>query len=155
MGKLIAYYSWTGHTRQIAEAIAAAIGADVEAIREPRPRTGALAFLRSLWEALRAKPAQILAPVKDAAAYDLVVLGTPVWAGQMASPLRAYIAQQRGKLARIAVFCTEGSASGEKAIAQVAALCGKQPVASLIVTERDLKSGDYRRKVEDFVNALR
>jgi flavodoxin len=155
MGKLVAYYSWTGHTQQIAEAIAAAIGADVEAIREARPRAGALAYLRSIWEALRAKPAPILAPAKDAAAYDLVVLGTPVWAGRMASPLRTYIEQQGGKLLRVAVFCTEGGASGEKAIAQVAALCGKQPVASLIVTERDLKSGDYRQKAQEFVKALR
>ena len=88
-------------------------------------------------------------------AYDLVVLGTPVWAGRMASPMRAYIAQERGRFKRIALFCTEGGANGERAMAQVAQLCGKEPVATLIVTERDLGSGADHQKVADFVKALR
>ncbi len=155
MGRaLVVYYSWTGHTRQIAEAIAAALGADIEPIHELGQRTGWLGYLGSIWEALRSKPAPIASPKTNAAAYDLVVLGTPVWAGRMASPMRAYIAQERGSLQRIALFCTEGGANGERAMAQVAQLCGKEPVATLIVTERDMRSGAYRQKVADFVKAL-
>jgi flavodoxin len=156
MGKaLVVYYSWTGHTRQIAEAIAAELSADVEEIREVRPRAGWVAYFRSVWEALRSRSAPIGKPQKNASAYDLVVLGTPVWAGRVASPMRTYIAQERGRFARIALFCTEGGANGEKAMAQVAQLCGKEPAATLIVTERDIRSGAYRQKVADFAKALR
>jgi len=83
------------------------------------------------------------------------VLGTPVWAGRMSSPLRTYILQQRDNLARIAVFCSEGGANGDRAIRQVAELCGKVPVASLIVTEPELASGAYRQKVAEFTKALK
>ncbi len=152
---LVAYYSLSGHTRQIAEAIAAGLGADLEPICEVRSRKGWIAYLRSAWEALQNAPAPIKVVEKDASAYDLIVLGTPVWVGRMASPLRSYVSQERHKFARIAVFCTEGGANGEKAMAQVAQLCGKDPLATLIVMERDIGSGAYRQKVADFVNALK
>lgn len=152
---LVVYFSWTGHTREVAEAIAAGLGADLEAIREVNRRSGWLAFLRSAYEVLRGKLVAIVEPQKDPAAYDLVVLGTPVWAGRMSSPLLAYVTRERSRLARIAVFCTEGSASGEQAIRQVGEVCGKDPAVTLIVTAGELASGAWRQKVADFVNALR
>jgi len=151
---LVAYYSRTGHTRQVAEVIAAQLGADVEPIQDVRPRSGLLGYWRSGCEALH-KTAVGIEPVeKDPDGYDLVVLGTPVWAGRMSSPLRAYINAHRANFARVAVFCTEGGASGEKAMRQVAELCDRLPVATLIVTERELGSGAFRQKVADFTHAL-
>ncbi len=152
---LVAYYSWTGHTRQIAEAIAGELGADVEEIMEVRPRSGWFAFLYSAWEVLREHVVPIKVPLKDPFAYDLVVIGTPVWAGRMASPVRAYVTQERHKFSRIALFCTEGGANGEKALAQISQLCGKEPAATLVVTERDLSSGAYSQKVVGFTKALK
>ncbi len=151
---LVAYYSWTGHTQQIAEAIAGELRADVEPIGELRPRAGWVAYVRSAWEVLRAKAVALKPPEKDASQYDLIVLGTPVWAGRMSSPIRAYILDQRASFKRIALFCTEGGANGEKALAQVASLCGKDPVATLVVTERDMTSRVAHRKVLEFVKAL-
>jgi len=151
---LVAYFSWTGHTREIAEAVAAELGADVEQIREVHPRSGWVAYFRSAWEVFRSKTVPIRHVEMNPSAYDLIVLGTPVWAGRMSSPLRAYIAQQGSKLARIALFCTQGGASGEQALRQVADLCGKMPAATLIVSERELKSGAWREKVAGFVKAL-
>ncbi len=152
---LVAYYSWTGHTRQIAEAIAAELGADLEQICEARPRSGWIAYFRSAWEVLQHRSVAIKVVEKDASTYDLIVLGTPVWAGRMSSPMRAYILQQRTRLARVAVFCTEGGANGDKALAQMATLCGKEPAARLVVTERDLGSGAWRQKVADFTKTLK
>jgi flavodoxin len=151
---LVVYYSWTGHTRQIAEAVAGALGADLEEIREVHPRTGRFAFLRSLWEALWRKQVPIKASEKDPSAYDLIVLGTPVWAARMASPTYAYIERYGHRFARIALFCTEGGANGDKALAQMANLCRKQPAGTLIVMEKDLKSGTWRERVADFVKSL-
>jgi flavodoxin len=156
MGKtLVAYFSWTGHTRQIAEAIAGELGADIEAIGEARPRAGWFAYFRSAWEVLQNKVVPIKVLENDPSAYDLIVIGTPVWAGRMSTPVRSYVAQERHKFARIALFGTEGGANGERALAQIAQLCGKEPSARLLVTERDLKSGAYRQKVADFTKALR
>ena len=155
MGKtLVAYYSRTGHTRQIAEAIAAQCSAQVEQIRDVRNRTGWLGYWRSAYEALRKRPAVIKDVANNPATYDLVVLGTPVWAGNMSSPMRTYIAAHGAHFTRIAVFCTEGGASGENVVSHIAELCGIAPIATLIVTGHDFASGDFRHKVTAFVNAL-
>lgn len=151
---LVAYFSWTGHTRQVAEAVAAALGADVEEICEARMRSGWIDYFGAAWEVLRGKLVPIGPSKTDVATYDLVVLGTPVWAGHMSSPLFAYITREHANFAKIAVLCTEGGASGEKVIAQIAELCAKEPVATLIVKEREISSGAWRHKVAEFVKAL-
>jgi hypothetical protein len=69
--------------------------------------------------------------------------------------MRSYIAGQRAKFARTALFCTEGGASGEKALAEMGSFSGKDPLAKLIVMERDLSSGAWRQKVADFTKALK
>jgi hypothetical protein len=53
------------------------------------------------------------------------------------------------------LFCSEGGASGEKALADVGAFRGKEPVATLIVKEQELNSGAWRQKVADFAKALK
>jgi flavodoxin len=151
---LVVYYSWTGHTRQIAEAVAADLGADLEAIREVKPRAGWVAYFRSAWEVLRGMPVPIEPVEKNTAMYDLVVLGTPVWAGRVSSPVRAYIDQQWPRLNRVALFCTQGGSDGEKTLAQIADLCGKRPLATLVVSAAEFKSGMWRRKVAAFVKKL-
>lgn len=156
MGKtLVVYFSWTGHTRQVAEAVAAELGADLEEIREVNPRAGWIAYFRSAGEALRKTVVPINPAAKTPSAYDLVVLGTPVWAGRMSAPVRAYITQQWPSLRRIALFCTQGSANGATALAQMADLAGKRPLATMMVGERELKSGAWRQKVAGFVKQLR
>ncbi len=65
-------------------------------------------------EALKESEPPIHSPSKDPSEYDLVILGTPVWAGKMSSPLRSYIKTTAGKFKTVAFFCTY-KAPAEKA----------------------------------------
>jgi flavodoxin len=150
---LVAYYSWSGNTDKVGRAIAAALSADVEEIRELRPRTGLFAFMRSAIEASRRKTSPIAASAMDAAAYDVVILGSPVWAGEMAPALRAYIERERTKFKDVAFFCTLGGANGQRALAGMRTACGRTPVAELLVDAAALKSG-WRRQVHEFARSL-
>lgn len=151
--RLVAYYSWTGNTEKIARAIAAALGADVEEIQEAKPRKGFFAYVRSAIEAARRKPALILASNIDVGAYDVVILGAPVWAGEMASPLRAYIEREKQNFKAVALFCTLGGANGERALAGMREACGRESIAELLIDAAALKSG-WRRRVHDFTQSL-
>lgn len=46
---LVAYYSWSGNTEKIAQAIAEALCEGLEEVRETRARRGALAYVRAEW----------------------------------------------------------------------------------------------------------
>jgi hypothetical protein len=77
---IVVFYSRSGTTRRIAEALSATLKCDLEEIIEPKPRTGFLGYMRSLLEASRKRPSTILPRKHEVSSYDLVVIGTPVWA---------------------------------------------------------------------------
>lgn len=149
---LVIDYSRSGNTHKVAQAIASACGADLEQIRDAKPRHGLWGWIRSGREAMRAIPGEIRPPRRDPADYDLVVLGSPVWAGHVSSPMRAYLGHRSGRLAQVALFVTEGGSGGPKAIAEMSALAGQQPVATLELRVKELD--DLRSKVETFIGRV-
>ena len=111
---LVVFYSRSGTTRRIAKALSEALKCDLEEITEPRRRTGFLGYIRSLLEASRKRPSTIAPKKHDVSLYDLVIIGTPVWAWSLSSPVRAYLMATASQLPKVAFFCTLG-ARGAKA----------------------------------------
>ncbi len=155
MGRiLVVYYSRTGRTQQIAEAIAAQLNADIEPIRDGGRRLGFRGYLRSLLEAMQKRVIRISAPTKDPSAYDLTILGTPVWARNMCSPMRAYISAQRHRFKRIAVFCTQGGSGGTAVADKIAELCARRPAATLVLNEDEIKENQFSANLDRFAQSL-
>mgnify|MGYP001826151465 CR=1 FL=1 len=152
--KLVCYYSHTGHTQKIAELIAENIGADIERIIDAKSREGVLGYLTAGRDAMLKRQSRIQPTRKDPSQYDVVILGTPIWAWNLSPPMRTYISEQKAKFNQVAFFCTEGGAGGNRAFRQMANLIGKQPVATLELNETDLKGESYKDKVDGFVEQL-
>ncbi len=144
---LVVCYSRSGLTARLGREIAASCGADFELIREARGRAGPLGFLRSVWESVRRQQPAILAAENRPADYALVILGAPVWAGQVASPMRSYILQHCQDFNRVALFCTMGGRGGDSALAEMAALCGKPPMAQVAVTDAEIARDTYHGRL--------
>lgn len=151
---IVIYYSRTGHTRAVAEAIAVTCKAELEEICDVKNRNSFFGYFRSVREALKEQLTNIEPVDKILEEYDLAILGTPVWAGKVSSPMRTYISQHQGRFKRVAVFCTEGGSGGEKVIQQVTKLCESESVASLIITDRDFKHNIFQNKVDEFAKLL-
>ena len=95
-----------------------------------------------------------IAPIKEKPGeYDCIILGTPVWAGTMASAIRTYITQHKAQFKNVAFFLTCGGKSRET-MRDMEALCGKKPQRTLELIQKDLKSGAYTDKVTTFVDNL-
>ena len=151
---LVVYYSRTGTTRKVAEILTAALRCDSDEIIEARSRSGVMAYLRSVLEARRQVPSRIAAAAKDPSIYDLVVIGTPVWAWSVSSPVRAYLLANKPRLPRVAFFCTLGGAGADRAFGQMEELAGKRPVGSFSVTAQEVASATYQPRLAMFVEAL-
>jgi flavodoxin len=155
MGKtLVVYYSRTGYTRRVAQEIAQRCGADIEAIEEDRSRAGIFGYLRSAREGYKKSLVNVRPADKDPANYDLIILGTPVWAGHVASPVRAYVEAHKRWLTSFAVFCTQGGSGGERVVAEVAALVGREPAAALVLSDAEITHSADTEKLERFAGAL-
>ncbi len=151
---LVVYYSLTGHTRQIAEAIAAAHEADLEVIEDTFNRDTGLGRPRSAIEGLLGLRSSITPPKHDPSEYDLVVVGTPVWSARLSSPVRAYLNQQRASLERVAFFCTQGGIGGKWALQNMATVCGQRPIARMIISESQLNTPVAEEKIAQFVSEI-
>jgi len=154
MKTLVIYFSRTGHTQKIAEAIAANYGSDIEKIKEVNDWSGVSRYLAAGRDAMFKRPGSIQSAHKEPAQYDLIILGTPIWAWNLSPPMRAYIAGHKSKLNQVAFFCTEGGSGGKRAFRQMADLIGKQPVATLEVTESDLRTGADQEKLNTFYHTI-
>lgn len=151
---LIVYFSRTGHTERVAKALAERLDADLERIREKRSRLGFIGYWRSGREAMSGKLPTIETAEHDPADYDLVILGSPVWASHPSTPMSAYVAANKAKLKSIACFVTLGGSGAEKTMARMAEAAGKPALATLSATERQLKTGDWTNEIERFTSAI-
>jgi flavodoxin len=151
---LVVYYSRTGNTRTVAGELVAALEADVDQLYDGRDRSGVFGYLRCAREALQKRTIELVPPAYDASSYGVVVLGTPVWAGNISSPLRSYVAAHKAQLQQVAFFCTQGGSDADKLFRDLEELCGRSPVATLAVNEREIAKRAYARRLESFAAAI-
>ena len=126
-------------------------GSKVGAVREPPlPLIGERSVIRSRVvggvgrsRASRKRPSTILPKKHDVSSYDLVVIGTPVWAWSLSSPVRAYLMATASQLPKVAFFCTLGARGSESAFAQMTAIVGKKPRAVCAITQREVLSANH------------
>jgi flavodoxin len=152
---LVIYYSRTGTTQKVAEAIARATGADIEGLVDNVKRTGLLGYLRSGRDAMRQRGAQLKALHVRPANYDLVVVGTPIWGSNLSAPVRAFLEDHRGRLQQVAFFLTSGGKRGQEGVLRdMATAVGQQPVARLAVTQGEVDGDRYASQLRAFLAAL-
>jgi flavodoxin len=152
---LIAFYSRTGTTKKIAEAIASKKGADVEIIIDTVERGGAMGFLRSGRDAMKKKLTK-LGPLKfEPDQYDLVIIGTPIWGWNMSVPVRTYVTEQKNKFKNVAFFCTMGGSGDETAFSEMENIIGKKPIVTLAIKTKDVATNNYSGSLEEFISKIR
>jgi len=154
MEGIIVYFSRTGRTRKVAEAIQVATGFDIEEIKEGKSRGGPLGWLKSGMESTRKMLPKIGPLACDPSKYDLVVIGSPIWASNMSSPVRAFVTEYRGSIKDVALFCTGDGDEPEKVFNPVSELLGMEPKAAmgLIGSEREEKYAAL--KIKEFAAKL-
>jgi len=113
--KLVVYYSFEGNTKFVAETIAREIGADLLELK-PKKEMKGHGFSKFIWGGrqvmLKIKP-ELEPLAKNPADYDLIFIGTPVWAYTFTPPLRSFFSQVKLQNKKIALFCTHEGNPGK------------------------------------------
>ena len=105
---LCIYYSRTGKTRSVMAEVAKSLDAELVEITDGVNRSGFIGACRSCLDAVRRSTRflehfETEKPLKD---YDLVVIGTPVWAGRCSSVVREFLKKYGIDLRRAAYVIT-------------------------------------------------
>ncbi len=104
---LVLYYSFEGNTRCIAEAIARSINADLAALK-PKKEPNSHGGSKYLWGGKQVvmKETPPLEPLDvDVDAYDLIFVGTPVWAFTFTPAIRTVLKEKLIQGSSLAIFC--------------------------------------------------
>lgn len=113
MKTAIVYFSLEGNTKFVAEKMATELGADlIQLVPVNEYPTGKVS--KYFWGGKSAtfRETPKLEPYEfDASKYDLVVLGTPIWAGTYTPPLRTFLRANKLAKKNVALFacCSGGS----------------------------------------------
>ena len=124
MKTLVTYFSRTGQTERVAKEIAKRCDGHVDAIYPQHSSESWLGAWRSGWQALVQAEPPIKRPLRNPAAYDLVIIGVPVWRVGLAAPVRLYVREYSSRFKQMAFFCAEGRGTETSGFAELARLCG-------------------------------
>jgi flavodoxin len=154
----VVFFTASGHTQAAAEATAKSLNAALERIEAAKPVphnmfllmiVGAFAALRK--RAWAAKPAS-----RKFSGDDLVIIGTPVWAGSLNPVVRGWLqANPIPADVPYAAFVTMGKTGAPDAIAQMTTVVGHAPFATMAISDADRKSGADADLIERFVAEIR
>jgi flavodoxin len=116
---LIVYYSLTGNTKYIAEQIGNELNADVEEVKPIKdldPNSSSKYFWGGMKATMKCKP-DLEELTYNPSKYDLIIIGTPVWAWTLSPPIRAYCTKFNLGNKDVALF-TSSSGDGVKAMSR-------------------------------------
>lgn len=150
MKTLVVFYSRDGHTKKVAEDIAKILNADIDEIIDAKSRKGVIGWIIAGKDAMRKKPTEI-GFKKSPSEYDLVLIGTPVWAFTMTPAVRTYLSLN--KFRKAAFFCTYGG--GESKTFNEMEKSSIAPVAVFGYKDKDIGNEEYTKKLEEFCSKLR
>ena len=160
MRTVIVYYSLEGNCASVAEKLAARLGADTLRLEPEKayPSSGVRKFFWGGKSAVMGEEPPLKPYVFRGEDWDRVILGFPVWAGNVAPPLRTFAREQGAALADkpVAVFACQSGAGGEKAIAKLAALLGREKLEAELVLVDPAKKPDVKNedKLTEFCRRL-
>ncbi len=122
---LIAYYSYSGNTKQVAEAIRQEIGGDLFEIktegRYPREYQAMVnQAKREINDGYRPK---LTTAVSDMAQYDVVFIGSPNWWGTITPQVSSFLESYDLSGKTIVPFVTHGGGGQQNTIADLTAQC--------------------------------
>lgn len=121
MKRAVIYYSLDGNTKEAAQKIAESLGAALIELEPEKPMpSGKISRILygGMLSTMNRTPA--LKPLSaNLADFDEIILGTPVWAGKIAAPVRTFLTQNIADEKVIAVFTLSGSADDAKCLADL------------------------------------
>ena len=122
---LVAYYSYSGNTEEVAEAIHEQVGGDIFEIKAAGtyPEEYQAMTQQAKEEIQNGFRPELKTCVADMSQYDIVFLGSPNWWGTITPQVSSFLAKYdlRGKT--VIPFITHGSGGEQNTVADIKAQC--------------------------------
>lgn len=121
MKKAVVFYSLSGNTQAAAKEIAEGIGADLIELKlvKPFPTEKSKQLALGGMQAMFGMKPDIQELSKNIKEYDVLILGTPIWAGKIAAPVHSFLNKYQVLDKIVAVFTFSGGGDNKRCIAKL------------------------------------
>jgi flavodoxin len=155
MKSLVVYYTRTGNAKFVAETIAAELGSDIEEVVDLKKRAGKIGWMSAGKDATQEKQTQIGPTTRVPQDYDLIILGTPIWAWKPTPAIRTYIAKNDLSGKNVALFFTMDS-NLKQAVEKTKALIPNARFVGEIAIPRALdKKDETEKQIADWCSSIK
>jgi len=152
---LVIFFSQGSATKRVAEDLAFLLRADIERIVEKKSRRGFFGFMGAGAASTFGLASPIESPVRDPAAYEAVVVCSPIWAWRLAPPVRSWLRLYRGQLPEAAAYVTvSGDTDPARIVAAMAKESGRLPTISAGFADRDFTAEHRSLYLEKIGNVV-
>ncbi len=156
---LITFYSRTGITRKTAKDMGQLISTtgyeiDIEEIIDKKDRSGKIGYMVAGKDALAKKETEIGDVHHDPGNYDMVILGTPVWAGTITPAVRTYLHKYRECIKEAAFFCTHGGGGSSKTFDVMEDILDLPPLAVESFRDKSVKKEGHKGRLNPFLQEI-
>lgn len=154
MKTIIYYFTRTQTTKIAAEKLGEKLGATVEEIKDKTDWSGPIGWIKAGRAAIKGDLVELEEHKNDPANFDLVIIGTPVWAGTMVPAIRTFVSGHKGYFKRVAFFTTQGGEKRQRVFDNLKDLCGQEQAADLMLKTIQVKKGEIDELIDEFVKKL-
>lgn len=146
MACAVVFYSLEGSTKAVAERLAKELDAKLITIESEKnyPTSGFAKFMVGGKDALFGTLPKLKPYSFDDAAYDTVVLATPVWADHAAAPMRAFLAEHKLEGKKVGAAILSGSGDASKCVADIAKSLGRSVDGITTMSMKNEEAQDTR-----------
>ncbi len=140
---LVTYYSLEGNTQYLAEGIAECLEADIVRLMPVKDiKNNKTKYLFGGRQAVMKKKPKLLPFDKNPEEYDLIIIGTPVWASTMTPAVRSFLSGNAFRDKKFGLFCCHRGGPGKTLSFMKELLEGNDILGSI----------EFREPIKDVLN---
>lgn len=158
MKAVVVYYSLEGNTEYVADKIAEKIGArklKLEPVKE-FPKGNASKFIWGGKSVVFGETPKLLPYDFNADEYDIIIIGTPIWAGSYTPPIKTFLKHNSLNNKKVALYTCSAGGDTEKCFAKYKKeLPSSNIVATLsLINPKVGQDQNIDKKIKEFCDKL-
>jgi hypothetical protein len=155
MRKGIFYYSKTGKNKILVDMLNQKGNFEIEEIIDKKNRKGIIGFVKSGFDAITKKLTEIENIKLNPDVFDHIIIGTPIWAGNITPAIRTFLKKFNGSIKNYSVISVSGFGEKNlKVINDFVKILGSKPKSVLFVSENELKEKIIEEKINKFLSEI-
>jgi flavodoxin len=158
MKAIVVYFSLEGNSKYIADKVAEFMGADTLRLQPLKdyPKGNVSKFVWGGKSVVFGEKPKLAAYDFSAADYDVIIIGTPVWAGSFTPPIKTFIRDNDLSKKKIALYACHAGGGAEECFKKLKQELGDCDVVATLglAGKGDNQKDEYAQKIEAFCNNI-